>query len=35
VVVDDLAEDGGCLDDRALRRGQGGQQATDDQGEIG
>ena len=35
VLVDVLAEDGGCLDDRALRLGQGSQQAADNRGEIG
>ena len=35
VVVDDFAEDRGRLDDLALRRGQRGQQAADDHGQIG
>ena len=34
VLVDILAEHGGRLDDRALPRGQRGQQAADDDGEI-
>ena len=35
MIVDDFAEDGGRLDDPALGRGQGGQQAADDHGEVG
>lgn len=35
MLVDVLAEDGGRLDDNALRRREGGQQAADDNGEIG
>ena len=35
ILVHILAEDGGRLDDRALARRQGGQQAADDNGQIG